>query len=99
MNEQKSQIPEKQEKNDIALRSRQHIDITGVREVQSFDENSVVMTTCCGDMSVDGEGLKIGTLDTDRGIVSVDGKISAIVYYDDCGEDKKKGFFGRMFKG
>ena len=49
MNEQRNQMSEKQEKNDIALRSRKHIDITGVLEVQSFDESSVVMTTCCGD--------------------------------------------------
>ena len=95
MNEQKGQFAEKQEKNDIALRSRKHIDVTGVKDVQSFDEGSVVMTTCCGDMAIEGAGLKIGTLDTDRGIVSVDGKISAVIYYDDVPETGRRGLFGR----
>ena len=62
------------ERNDIAIRSRKHIDVTGVKEVLSFDDSSVSMVTVCGEMNVEGEDLKIGTLDTDSGIVSVDGK-------------------------
>ena len=80
------------DKNDILIRSRKHIDITGVRDVVSFDDRSVVMTTSGGDMTVEGDDLKIGVLDTDKGIASVDGKISAVIYYDDEPTGKRKLF-------
>ena len=98
MNEQKNSISEKQERNDIAIRSRKHIDVTGVRQVLSFDDCSVVMTTCCGNMAIEGAELKIGTLDTERGVVSVDGRIDAVVYYDNSAEAGSKGLFGRKNK-
>lgn len=98
MNEQKNSISEKQERNDIAIRSRKHIDVTGVRQVLSFDDCSVAMTTCCGNMAIEGSGLKIGVLDTERGVVSVDGTISAVVYYGDPNESGNKGLFGRKNK-
>lgn len=82
------------ENNNIFIKSRKHIDITGVREVLSFDDNTVVTVTSQGDMTVEGEELKIGVLDTDRGVVSVDGKISAVIYYDTPAKGKKK-LFGR----
>lgn len=89
------QVP-KEERNDIAIRSRKHIDVTGVKEVLSFDEGSVSMITVCGEMNVEGENLKIGTLDTDSGIVSVDGKISAVIYYDEPMRPERKKLFGRI---
>ena len=95
MNRDDHPIP-KDERNDIAIRSRKHIDVTGVKEVLSFDESSVSMVTVCGEMNVEGESLKIGTLDTDSGIVSVDGKISAEIYYDEPQRTEKKKLFGKM---
>ena len=71
-----------QEKNDILIRSRKHIDVTGVRDVVSFDDRSVVMVTSGGDMAVEGDELKIGVLDIEKGVVSVDGRIGAVIYYD-----------------
>ena len=84
------------EKNDILIRSRKHIDITGVRDVVSFDDRAVVMVTSGGDMTVEGEDLKIGTLDTEKGVVSVDGKISAVIYYDEAPTEKRR-LFGKKF--
>ena len=80
------------DKNDILIRSRKHIDITGVKDVISFDDRAVVMTTSGGDMTVEGDELKIGVLDTEKGIVSVDGKISTVIYYDDDPTEKRKLF-------
>lgn len=85
------------EKNDILIRSRGHIDVTGVRDVLSFDDRAVVMITSGGEMTVEGAELKIGVLDTDKGIVSIDGKICAVIYYDSAPSEKKK-LFGRAFK-
>ena len=89
------QSAERQEKSDIAIRSRKRIDITGVKEVLSFDDSSVSMITRCGEITVEGEGLKIETLDTDKGIVAVDGKIDAVIYFDHTDRPEKKRFFGK----
>ncbi|MBQ9080476.1 MAG: sporulation protein YabP [Clostridia bacterium] len=80
--------------HDCSIRSRAHADITGVREVLSFDEGSVVLVTNCGEMTLEGQELRVGTLDTERGIVAVDGKISAL-YYSDNTQKKRRGIFGR----
>ena len=85
------------DKNDILIRSRKHIDVTGVRDVVSFDDRAVVMMTSGGDMAIEGENLKIGVLDTDKGIVSVDGRISAVIYYDAEPQPKRK-LFGKSPK-
>ena len=69
------------EKNDILVRSRKHIDVTGVRDVVSFDDRSVVMITSGGDMAVEGEELKIGVLDTEKGVVSVDYAFHTVQIY------------------
>lgn len=84
--------------HNISIRDRKHIDISGVKEVVSFDDTSVVMVTVGGDMTVEGDNLKIGVLDTDRGLVSIDGKISALLYEDESSTDGKKGILGKIFR-
>lgn len=80
------------------IQSRAHADINGVREVLSFDENSVVLITGCGELTLEGSGIRVGALDTERGIVSVDGKISAL-YYSDDSLKRKRNIFGRRRDG
>ena len=75
--------------------ARSHADINGVREVLSFDENSVVLITGCGELTLEGSDIRVGALDTDRGIVSVDGKISALYYADDSIKRKRNIFMRR----
>ena len=85
-------------KHDVAIKGRKHIDISGVREVISFDDISVVMVTEGGEMTVEGNDLKIGVLDTERGVVAIDGKINALFYDDGNMANEKKGFLGKLFK-
>lgn len=80
--------------HECVLKCRAHIDVTGVREVTSFDESEVILITDCGEMSIEGSELRVGTLDTGCGVVAVDGKISA-VYYSDNTPKRRRGFFAR----
>lgn len=80
--------------HDCVIKCRSHIDVTGVSEVISFDESAVILITVCGEMTVEGSGLRVGTLDTDKGLVSVDGKISSL-YYSDDSPRKRRGLFGK----
>ena len=45
--------------HELIMKDRKRISVTGVTEVVSFDELSVVLKTACGELTVDGEGLHI----------------------------------------
>ena len=92
MNTEKSTLSS--QTHDCYIHSRAHIDVSGVCEVISFDESTVTLITNCGEMTLEGQDLHIGTLDTSQGIVSVDGKISAL-YYMDSSPKKRGGLFRR----
>lgn len=79
----------------ISLTERTRMQISGVSEVISFDDASVVLRTVCGSMTVEGEGLHITTLNIDRGEVMIDGNVSGMFYTGDGSE--KHGFLGRLF--
>lgn len=82
----------------FTVSDRAAMDIFGVREVVSFDEANVMLMTEGGEMSIDGEGMRVGVLDIDSGKVSLSGKINSIYYFDDVRESKSHGFFGKLFK-
>ena len=46
----------------------------------SFDETSVVLTTCLGTLTIQGQDLHLKTLTLEGGQVDVDGSISALIY-------------------
>ncbi len=82
--------------HEIRLGMRKEMSVTGVKEVLSFDESCVVLKSACGEMTVEGSDLRVGALDTERGIVSLCGKIDT-VYYTDERLTEKRGL-GRLFR-
>lgn len=68
--------------HECVIKCRNRVDITGVKEVTGFDEGLVELVTDCGELTLEGEGLRVGTLDTDRGIISVSGTVNGIFYSD-----------------
>ena len=67
----------------IILEGRAKLAVSGVEEVESFDENEIVMTTSRGTMVVTGENLHIEKLSLDGGDLKVEGDIDALTYEDD----------------
>lgn len=81
--------------HDIVIRSRASMEICGVKNVISFDEENVCLDTVMGEMTIEGEELNVSSLDTDRGTVHLSGKINGL-YYNTESSEPKKGFFGRL---
>lgn len=79
----------------LTLSVREHAVIEGVTEVESFDEQSVILVTDCGELTLEGEGLHVGTLDISRGVVEVQGRICAVLYSDAA--PVKRGLRARLF--
>ncbi len=81
---------------ELRLIHRKKLEVSGVLEVVRFDDNFAVLKTVCGELNVDGKNIKIGVLDTDKGVVFLDGDIDAI-YYSDENKAAKPGFFSKLF--
>lgn len=81
----------------LSLRDRGFLEMRGVTDVISFDEETIDLSTICGNLTVEGNGLHIKVLNLAEGIVSVDGTICALTYADDRepGQKGGRGFFGR----
>ena len=64
----------------LQLNERKSLTMTGVTEVVSFDEGTVVLKTCLGTLVIQGQELQLKTLTLDGGNVAVEGRISALTY-------------------
>ena len=79
----------------LTLTGRETLTVSGVEDVERFDETGIVMSTSAGTLVVTGEDLHIGKLSLDGGELHVDGRIDS-VSYEDQGQGRG-GFFSRLF--
>lgn len=93
-NNVRSKAPE----HDVVMRGRKFLEITGVKQVESFDNEEFLLETSMGFLAIKGENLQMKNLDVDSGVVSIKGRIFDLVYVDEPSGDKAKGFFGKLFK-
>lgn len=87
MAEQRLQLPHK-----LTLNERSELTMTGVTEVVSFDEETVMLRTQLGDLVIHGRQLQLKTLSLEGGQVAVSGQVSAMIYQ----EPRAGGFWRRM---
>lgn len=79
----------------LELVGREQLTVSGVEDVERFDETNIVMSTNAGILIVTGEDLHIGKLSLDGGELHVDGHIDSITYEE--GSRERGGFFQRLF--
>ena len=80
----------------IMLEGRGSLTVSGVEEVESFDETTIVMITVKGTLVVRGEGLHIEKLSLDGGDLKVEGMVDSLTYEDEGRE--KGGFLARLLR-
>lgn len=78
----------------VSLENRERMSLSGVEDVSGFDENTVVLTTSMGELTVRGEALHIGRIDLDLGQLDLDGHISELCYDEPAA---RTSFFSRLF--
>ena len=82
----------------LILENREKLNITGVLDVLSFDDQIVIVETELGLLTVKGENLRINKLSTDTEEVIVEGNISNLSYSDKNLPGKETSFFSKIFK-
>ena len=82
----------------IILEEREQLSVSGVEEVESFDENTILLTTAQGGLEIQGEGLHIEKLSLDGGDLKVEGRVNALLYESDQG-GRGGGFLARLLGG
>ena len=82
----------------IILEEREQLVVSGVEEVESFDENTILLTTAQGGLEIQGEGLHIEKLSLDGGDLKVEGRVNALLYETNHG-GRGGGLFARLLGG
>ena len=82
----------------VIIDARKRLTLSGVKEVISFDDSGAVLATDCGELSVEGTGIRLSELTgigEGSGEVSITGRIDALVWRADTAE-KKRGIRARL---
>ena len=79
----------------LTLEERERLCVSGLEEVESFDENTIVMVTTGGPLVVHGSGLHIEQLSLDGGQLRVEGQVESLTYEDE--RMGRGGLLARLF--
>lgn len=83
--------------HNLILENRKQAVLTGVNEVESFDDHEVVLFTQLGDLKIKGKNLKIIKISTETGGLELTGDIDALIYGNNQ-EKQPKNIITRLFK-
>lgn len=82
----------------VTIDARESIIISGVTDVISFDEESVIAETEMGIIVIRGVNLHVKKINLESGELSVTGEIDGISYENRGAAGKSKSLMGRLFK-
>ena len=77
----------------VIMENRSKVNISGVNDVDSFDEGTIVL----GVLTIKGGDLHINKLNVDTGELMIEGEIDSLTYSEQTG-GKGGGLFAKLFK-
>lgn len=85
--------------HNITISDRKNIMISGVKKIESFDNEEFLMETTLGFLAIKGGELEIIKLDTYQGNVSIKGRVDSLMYLDGINKkDKDNSLLNKLFK-
>jgi len=81
----------------VIMEDRRLLTVSGVSDVDSFDEHSVTVFTDMGELIVRGRDLHINRLSVELGELLLEGSIVSLSYQDTAPKSAG-GFFGKVFR-
>lgn len=81
--------------HNIIVEDRKKLTVAGVKQVLSFDEETVMLETELGRLAVKGANLRITSFNTETGELVGEGRLHALIY---TANEKSGGFFSNLFR-
>ncbi len=82
-------------KHNVILEERSKLSVSGVTDVESFDENEISLYTALGELSIKGKCLHVDEISLETGDMAVTGDIKSMVY-GDKDRTKKLSLWGKI---
>ena len=83
--------------HDLILQRREELTLTGVTEVQSFDDRCIALYTKMGELIIKGKDLHINSVSVETGDMSISGEIWGL-NYGDKDRQSSPSFLGKLFR-
>lgn len=82
--------------HNVIMEDRKLLSITGVTDIDSFDENTIIVYTELGELVIRGTALHINKIDVETGELSVEGELEGLSYNDN--QPNRGGLFTKLFR-
>ena len=85
--------------SNVTIKDRKSIEISGIKQIDSFDNQEFLLDTVVGYLHIKGKNLTLGKMDNDNKEVVINGSIDSINYVESMlkGNGKEK-FMKKLFK-
>ncbi|MGI5893442.1 MAG: sporulation protein YabP [Candidatus Merdivicinus sp.] len=80
----------------LILEERKRLHVSGVQDVDCFDEGTVILYTNMGRLVIRGRELHVNALDVDTGEFSMEGDLISFAYAEE--EKPRYGIFSKLFR-
>ena len=80
----------------VVMEDRRNLSVTGVTDIDSFDEQTIIANTDLGELTIRGWNLHITRLNLEQTELLVEGDISSLTYTDI--RPQAKGFFAKVLR-
>ncbi len=80
----------------VIMEDRRNLSVTGVTDIDSFDEQTIIANTDLGELTIRGWNLHITRLNLEQTELLVEGDISSLTYTDT--RPQAKGFFAKVLR-
>ncbi len=84
--------------HNLVLENKEKMSVTGVMDVDTFDENKIILFIADDTLIIEGADLHIQKLDVSSGEMTIEGEIYSLSYTGAAGGKKAKGFFKNILK-
>ncbi len=92
MAEQKTRQPKA---HNLIMNNCEKMSLSGVFDVESFDDKCVICYTDFGKLVIRGNALKVDSMNVDSGDMEITGRVFSLFYAD---EKPSKSVFSKLFK-
>ena len=82
--------------HNVFMSDRTKMELTGIDDVESFTDTSVIATSSLGSIAIEGENIKIENFSSDTGILTVKGNFDSLCYFGNSDKKKRRLFSSRQ---